>query len=146
MWCGQRSANDQFSESFSDQYLGFSETKFSELARMAKVFKTQLHLLWVVSSQTLLCIIIGTLNTNASVKNHRSSAVSSSTYHLPPLKEFHQTKRRGHHQQAIDEIHTLGLSAATLMATRSRSRSSTMVCWKRRNDEERWYVFFVGGT
>ena len=74
-----------------------------------------------------------------SVKNHRSSAVSSSTYHLPPPEEFHQTKRRGHHQQALDEICALGLSAATPMAAIGAEAASTMVCWKRRIDDGRWY-------
>ncbi len=49
---------------------------------------------------------------------------------LVPCTEFHQTKRTGHHQQAIDEIRALGLGAATPMATMEAEATSTMVCRK----------------
>ncbi len=37
-------------------------------------------------------------------------------------------KRRGHHQQARNEIHTLGLGAATPIATIGAEAASTVVC------------------
>ena len=50
---------------------------------------------------------------------------------LVPYTEFYQTKRTGHHQQAIDEIRALGLGTATPMATMEAEVASTMVCRKR---------------
>ncbi len=66
--------------------------------------------------------------------------------HLPlaPPKEFHQIKCRGHHQQAIDEIRTLGLGAATPVLAIGAKAASTMVCWKHPKWRGRWYVFLVG--
>jgi hypothetical protein len=42
-------------------------------------------------------------------------------------------QRRGHHQQAMDEIHSFDLGAANPIATIGAEATSIMVCWKRLN-------------
>jgi hypothetical protein len=54
-----------------------------------------------------------TMLTRASKSQIKRRVLWDSSF--APSKEFHQTKGRGHHQQAIDKIRAFGLGTATPM-------------------------------
>ncbi len=102
-----------------------------------KAMRIMLHPPTMPQMKKKVCIV------RIALAEKKQDLHQSYSYHLPPPKELHQTKCRGHHNQAIDEIRVLGLGAATPMVTIWAKVASTMVCWKHQNDEGR-YVFFVG--